>query len=265
MSELQFDSKPALQLSPRVLNLWCIEIDRWLPVVERLAQYLSPEEAARSRRFLREVDRQRFVISHAAVRTILGAYLGAPPNRVELTVRVGGKPELASSPPFPPLCYNLSHSEEMAMVAVALDREVGVDIERLRPFLDIEEIVERYFAPGEQATWRELPDRERLDAFFRCWTRKEAYLKARGIGLSSGLDQVEVSFAPGETARLLRDQSLGQLSDGWQMYDVSPPGKGYMAACVVEKGIDRLTVHQWPVVPGAGGDVFFRASPKGRS
>lgn len=250
MSDMEFDLGPfPRSLSPRELHLWCVDRQHLLAAADLLAECLSPEERDRSQRFVRGIDRQRFTVTHAAVRTILGHYLGIPPGQVEMTIRPGGKPELAPLPHLPPLRYNLSHSEGLAMVAVAINREVGVDVEYVRPFRDIESIVERYFAPGERATWQALPDHERVAAFFRCWTRKEAYLKARGIGLSAGLDQVEVSCAPNEPARLLWGEGPGDLGVQWQMYDVSP-GRDYMAACVAEQGIDRLSLYQRPILRG---------------
>jgi 4'-phosphopantetheinyl transferase len=247
MSDVQFDLGLFPQLRPQELHLWCVDFDRSRATIDRLVECLSDEERQRSQRFLRDVDRQQFIVSHGAVRTILGQYLGIPPGHIEIKIGPGGKPQLANSPHFPPLHHNLSHSERLAMIAVTLDHEVGVDVERIRPSVDIESIVQRFFAPGERTRWQALPDHERLAAFFRCWTRKEAYLKARGIGLSSGLDQFEVSLAPGEPARLLRGDIPGDSPQRWQMHDVSP-AEEYMAACVVEQGIDRLSLYEWPIL-----------------
>jgi 4'-phosphopantetheinyl transferase len=130
------------------------------------------------------------------------------------------------------------------MVALTLHREVGIDVEQMRPTIDAASIVDRYFSAGERATWHSLPEHARLAAFFRCWTRKEAYLKARGIGLASGLDRFEVSFAPGEPARLLQRDPTDSDAP-WHMYDVSPGGD-YAAACVVEGPIEQLSIHDWP-------------------
>jgi 4'-phosphopantetheinyl transferase len=212
---------------------------------EELAERLSAEERRRGKRFLRPADRQRFIVSHAALRTILGQHLGIPTDRVEMKVGPQGKPALAPAPGLPPLRYNLSHSEGLAMIALVLGREVGLDVERVRPLGDAGHIVGRYFSPGEQAAWCALPDHQRLPAFFRCWTRKEAYLKARGIGLSAGLDRFQVSLGPDEPPRLLW---VGDPTDSvarWQMYDVSSEPE-YMAACVVEQGVERLSLDQWP-------------------
>jgi 4'-phosphopantetheinyl transferase len=251
---------PPPPLLPRELHVWRVELDR-PPAADVLAGRLSAEERRRAERFVREIDRRRFLVGHAALRTILGRYLDIPPHRVETVLRAGGKPELLPSQ-FSPrplgegpgvralaaLRFNLSHSEALALIAVALDCEVGVDVEHVRPIDDVESIVKRYFAPGEQAAWRALPERERLGGFFRCWTRKEAYLKARGIGLSGGLDRFEVSLAPDEPPRLLQVADPSDAAARWQMYDV-PAGQGYLAACVVEGVVEKLSLFDWECSP----------------
>lgn len=235
------------RLLPHELHVWRVDLDRPPASLECLAECLSSDERRRAERFVREIDRRRFIVSHAAVRTILGQYLGIPPERVEMAIRPGGKPELTPPPDAPPLRFNLSHSDALAMIAVVFDREVGIDVERVRPMSDMQGIVERFFAPGERAVWQTLPHDERASAFFRCWTRKEAYLKARGVGLSSGLDKFEVAFAPGEPARLLRD-NRGDFAADWHMYDLSP-NSNYFAACAVERGAENLSVFDWPLCP----------------
>ncbi|MEX2287165.1 MAG: 4'-phosphopantetheinyl transferase superfamily protein [Planctomycetaceae bacterium] len=251
---MEFDIESFPQCSSRELHVWRVDLDHPAVAIGVLGEFLSPEERQRAARFLRDTDRQRFIVGHSALRTILGRYLGVSPGRVEITDRPDGKPQLLPSPTVSPLRFNLSHSEGLALVAVALDREVGIDVERVRPLADVENIVERYFAPGERGKWQALPDHERLAAFFRCWTRKEAYLKACGTGLSLGLDRFEVSFAPGEPARLLWCGDANDTSAQWIVYDVSP-SRSYMAACVVEVGIEMVSIYDWP--------AFF-ASPRGR-
>ncbi len=231
-------------LSPREVHLWRIRLDHPPAAITHLAECLSPEEHRRAERFVRDEDRQRFIVSHAALRMILGQYLGVPPGQVEMVVAASGKPSLASSN-LPPLHFNLSHSEDLALVGVALDRQIGVDVEHWRPLVDAESIVKRYFAPGERARWQALPDHEQLPAFFRGWTRKEAYLKARGVGLSAGLDRFEVSLVPGESTRLVEGGEGNDSATRWQVYDISP-GRGCSAACAVEGEIEKASLHDWP-------------------
>lgn len=233
-------------LSRQSLHVWRVDLDRALAEIGAPAECLSAEECCRAGRLVREEDRRRFIVGHTALRTILGGYLDVPPRRVETVVRAGGKPELAPRSTATRLQFNLSHSRSLAMVALTLDREVGVDVEFVRAFDNMENLVRRYFAPGEQAAWQNLPQSERLTAFFRCWTRKEAYLKARGIGLSAGLDQFEVSLAPGEAARLLSVRDTRDSHMQWQVYDV-PAGDGHMAACVVQRDVKEMAIYDWPM------------------
>ncbi len=230
-------------LGPGELHLWRVDLDAQTTSLEVLAACLSAEERRRAERFAREADQRRFIVSHAAQRMILGRYLGISPTDVAFTCRLGGKPELATATGKLPLRFNLSHSGEMALVALTLDQEVGVDIEHVRP-IDASGIIERFFARGECDAWRALPPWEQTAAFFRCWTRKEAYLKARGVGLSSGLDRFEVSFSPNEAAQLLRADPADAATD-WRIYDVSP-NEEYLAACVVDGAVEHIAVHDWP-------------------
>lgn len=234
-------------LSPRELHLWWADTSRPSEPIDVLKQCLAPDERQRAERFVRETDRHRFVVSHAAVRMILGQYLGIPPDRVELTIRPGGKPQLAPSGEVPSLYYSLSHSGDRALIGVTRDKEVGVDVEHIRPLIDADNIVRRYFSAGEQTIWRSLSADEQLAAFFRCWTRKEAYLKAQGIGLSAGLDQFEVSLAPGEPACLLRINDSTRSITRWRMYEISAD-MDYMAACVVDGEINRISIYDWPLL-----------------
>ena len=161
---------------------------------------LSPAERARAERFVREADRWRFVISHGALRSILGDYLGLPAAALVFGSLGSGKPFLVSAPE---VHFNLSHSAEFAVVAVART-PVGIDIEQIHPFEDESDIASRSFSTAECDALKSLTEAERLSAFFRCWTRKEAYVKARGDGLSIPLDSFSVSL----TGRLTGVTSL---------------------------------------------------------
>jgi 4'-phosphopantetheinyl transferase len=233
-------------LSPRQLHLWRICLDQPPAAATPAAECLSPDEQRRAARFVRQQDRERFATSHAALRMILGQYLGMPPSRVEIVADAGGKPRLAPAPGLPPLMFNLSHSADLALVGVALGQRIGVDVEPWRPMVDAEGIVKRYFSAGERARWQALAEHERLPAFFRGWTRKEAYLKARGVGLSAGLDRFEVSFAAGEPTRLVEGDDAPSAIR-WQVYDFS--AGDHAAACAVEGDIEQASVYDWPLMP----------------
>ncbi|MEN6405138.1 MAG: 4'-phosphopantetheinyl transferase superfamily protein [Thermoguttaceae bacterium] len=228
-------------LSPGSLHVWRIRLELPPADVERLSDRLSDDERRRAERFVRDAGRRRYTIAHGALRTILGGYLQVAPSCVSLAVRPGGKPELSPAMNAPSLRFNLSHSGELAMLAVTWGREVGIDVECVRPTVDAENIVRRFFAPGEQSAWLAANDQERLPAFFRAWTRKEAYLKARGAGLAGGLDRFEVSLTAEEPARVVRGEEPWAQ---WPLYDVSP-GDGYTAACMVEPPSDGPSIHDW--------------------
>jgi 4'-phosphopantetheinyl transferase len=191
---------------------------------------LDDEERERSTRFVRPRDRDRFVLSHAALRLFVARCLDIEPFAVRYAKGVHGKPQLA--PGLPPLEFNLSHSGELALVAIARDRALGVDVEHMRDLPDALSIAETTFSPAEQAALRSLAPAEQQPAFFRCWTRKEAVIKAAGDGLGRVLDSFDVDLAPGSTSALLRfDGRDGDLA-GWSLRDLPAPA-GYVAAGAV--------------------------------
>jgi 4'-phosphopantetheinyl transferase len=191
---------------------------------------LDDKERLRSRRFLRSADCSRFVLAHAALRLLLAGALGVEPASVRYVSGVHGKPRLA--PGLVPLEFNLSHSEGVALVAVARDRAVGVDVEHVRDMPDALNIAATHFSAAERAELRALSSADRRAGFFYCWTRKEAVIKTSGEGLSRALDSFDVDLAPGSTSALRR--YAGEHGSGTDMIvrDLpSPPG--YAAAGAV--------------------------------
>src|SRR5579863_6090040 len=185
---------------------------------------LSAEESGRAARFIFPRDRASYTVAHTALRGILARYTGEQPGAVSILTAEKGKPYL---PGHPDVRFNLSHSGSWAMAAVARGREVGVDIETIREDRSTIEIADRFFAPAEVRELMEAPPERRTRAFFACWSRKEAYIKARGEGLRIPLDSFEVSL--GERAILRKAEDR----DHWSMCAlVAPPG--YAAALVVE-------------------------------
>ena len=222
------------------VHLWWGRLDLDAERLATLYSSLDVEESQRAARFHFDLDRLFFVASHGMLRSILGGYLGADPASIEFRRGPRGKPELAGRE----LCFNLSHAGNRAVVAVARQRQVGVDVERVRPAFAWLEIVERFFSPGEVAALRALKPGEQTDAFFRCWTRKEAYLKARGDGIALGLKSFDVSLAPGEPARILGN-SLGEEETGrWQMETLEPE-PDYVGALVIERPECALRCWEW--------------------
>jgi len=197
---------------------------------------LDDEERSRSGRFVRPRDRRRFVHAHAGLRVFLGLCLEVEPATVRYETGVNGKPRLG--PGLPPLEFNLSHSEELALLAVARDRPVGVDVEHVRDLPDALSIADTHFTEAESKGLRSLPPAEQAAAFFRYWTRKEAVLKAGGEGLGRALDSFDVDGAPGSTSAVMR---AGGGTE-WLLRDLPSP-RGYEAAGAV--GVDGQARVQW--------------------
>jgi 4'-phosphopantetheinyl transferase len=172
-------------------------------------------------------DRNRFVVARGLLRRLLGSYLGAAPGALRFKYTKYGKPFLEMPRSALVLSFNLSHSDAMALIAVAWHRKVGVDVERVRPDIQYDSIAKNVFSTREYADLCGLPQEQRCAAFFAGWTRKEAYIKARGEGLSRPLDSFSVSLLPDEPALLESEDDAG-----WHIYPLTP-ADGYAAAVAV--------------------------------
>ncbi len=232
-------------------QVWCAALDGAAERRALLWPLLSADEQERARRFRFDRDRDRFTVARGLLRHLLGRYLGVDPARLRFAYNAHGKPALEDPQPDAPgkECpqFNVSHSAGLALYACAREAAVGVDLERRRPLSDMAQVAARFFSSREQALLRALPPERRLDAFYACWTRKEAYVKARGEGLSLPLDRFSVSLAPGEPARLLHveDDPRGEQVARWSLHDLAPAA-GYAAALAVEGHGRRLVCRRWP-------------------
>jgi len=235
---------PELTLSSAEVHVWRAALDPAVACVERLQLSLSADELHRAARFHFPRDRRRFIVARGVLRDILGRYLGVPSSALGFRYSAYGKPALADVAAADGLRFNVSHSNEMALFAVTQGREVGVDIEYVRAEIACEEIAEHFFSARERASLRALPAEVKHQAFFNCWTRKEAFIKAHGEGLSLPLDQFDVSLAPGEPVALLATRSDPQEVLRWSLQAVSP-GPGYAAALAVEGQGWHFTCWQW--------------------
>ena len=196
------------------IDLWRFDLDQPEAICAALAQSLSAQEQARAARFVFERDRHRYIVGRGLLRLRLGGYLDCEAAQVPIVTTRHGKPRLPGAEP--PLHFNLSHSGALAVLAVSTRFEVGVDVAELR---DIEEnLAERFFAPGECVQLRNVPPPERLAAFFRCWTRKEAFVKALGLGLSLPLDSFEVSIADESEPRLIGWRENPEVTARWRFF-----------------------------------------------
>jgi 4'-phosphopantetheinyl transferase len=218
------------------VHVWRAELDLPAWQVDGLRRYLSDDEMEKAGKFYFEKDRARYTVAHGLLRLILSRYAHKEPGELGFSLTPYGKPSLAGES----IRFNLSHSHDLALVAVTTHQEIGVDLEWIRDNLEVEQIACRFFSPREAAMLRDLPAPVRNEAFFRCWTLKEAYIKALGKGLSLPLDRFTVSFAPDAAKALLE---IDSDAEGFSHCDLAllAPGSGYMAAVAVEGDISQLS------------------------
>jgi 4'-phosphopantetheinyl transferase len=234
-----------LELSRNEVHVWLPELDPPAECLQHMAQCLSENELIRAGRFHFKRDKKRFIVRRSVLRMILGCYLNIEPNSVQFSDCLHGKPYLEETVGDSTLQFNLGNSNDIALYAFTRCREIGVDIEYLRALPDADQISERFFSANENATLHALPASQRQQAFFNCWTRKEAYIKAIGKGLSQPLDQFEVSLEPTEPASLLNVEGDPGEASRWSLSTLTPP-PGYVAALAVEGHNWRPTFLQFP-------------------
>ncbi len=222
-----------LTLEDTYVHIWSAVLDLPEARARQLAEVCSPEEHARARRFRSEQDKQRFLARRGILRTILSHYGAGAPQHHRFTSTPYGRPALELLSDQPPLDFNTSHSQALFLCAVARNLTVGVDVEYVRAMRDAEQVAARFFALGEYAAWRSLSGQDRLEGFFVCWTRKEAYIKATGEGLTRPLDSFEVSLRPEEPPRLLHDAREPQNVSRFGFHDLRPAA-GYVASLAVQ-------------------------------
>ena len=229
---------------PGTVHVWDVELERAPEDVARLERLLPDAEVRRAARQPFEARRRDLVISGAALRSILASYLGADPGAVRFSIDAGGKPRLDGTWSTMPLTFNLSHSRGRALVAVTLEREVGVDLERLRRDLPIDRLAARFFSPREIAALRSTPEELRPAAFFACWTRKEAFVKATGAGIfRQSLQSFAVSVDPGPGPVPLVIPGHDAEAGRWRLESIAA-SPGYAAAVAVE-GPFRVRRYRW--------------------
>jgi 4'-phosphopantetheinyl transferase len=214
---------------------------------------LAKDEIDRASRFHFQKDRERFVAGRGLLRMILSSYVGVPPGEIIFTYGSRGKPGLQRQEGRQPIEFNLAHSNGTAIYAITQDRPVGVDIESVKHEFPIESVAERFFSKVEVAALRSLPEDVRRTAFFKCWTRKEAFIKALGDGLSCPLADFDVSLAPGEPARLLDVRWASEEAHRWCMEDIDSVAD-YAAAIVFSGPQCRMHVSQWDSNSGNGNE-----------
>jgi 4'-phosphopantetheinyl transferase len=232
-----------VELLPAEVHLWRVGVSGSAASYATAAGALSEDERLRASRFRFEADRSRFVAAHAALRGILASYLGAAPASLAFGAGTHGKPFLHSPGHGRSLRFSLSHSGALALVAVSLEREVGVDVERVRPLSDLDGFVARYLSPREREAIARSPSTDRLRAFFETWTLKEAYLKACGDGLARELVAFDVTVGDGPS-RLLAVRDRPGDETRWALRQVEV-GDDFVAALAVEGRDWQLRRWDW--------------------
>jgi 4'-phosphopantetheinyl transferase len=233
-----------LKLGDDEVHIWRCDLDQSVSVRQCLISTLAQEERERAERFYFNKDRNHFTVARGALRSILGHYLNLNPAALRFSYGEYGKPMLVKEQGGESLRFNLSHSAGLALCGVTRGREIGIDLESIRPGLSDEAIAERFFSTGEVRALRELPRHLQDEGFFNCWTRKEAYIKAKGEGLSMPLSDFEVSLAPGQAAALLSTKRDPQEAARWLIRELFP-APGFVGAVAVEAGDWRLGCFEW--------------------
>jgi 4'-phosphopantetheinyl transferase len=225
-----------LELGPRDVHIWRTSLEIPTESAERFRRLLATDEATKADRFRFEKDRRHYSVARGTLRELLSRYLGVGSTDLRFTYSQFGKPELAF-PEAPQVKFNLAHSGDVALYAFTLIGEVGVDVEFIRPEFTGDDIARRYFSLSELTSLSRLPDDVRHRGFFNCWARKEAIIKAKGVGLSLGLDQFDVTLAPGEPVSLLRTRWNEADAARWSLRAIDV-GEQYAAAIAIES-------HDW--------------------
>jgi 4'-phosphopantetheinyl transferase len=242
--KILFDPPPEnLKLQNGEVHVFCARLDQPAPRLARLAEMLSQDERARAARFVFERDRNRFIAGRGMLREILGWLLHIEPTRLAFSYGDHGKPRLAAPVAGRFLHFNLAHSDALAVYAVSAREEVGIDIERVRPVTEAEEIAAYFFSTRELAEWRSLPAACRLEGFFHCWTRKESLLKSIGTGLGEPSPQIEVPPFPDECTHSLPTPAAPVARSGVFVHSLMPAW-GYSGA-VATGGAKAPRCWQW--------------------
>jgi 4'-phosphopantetheinyl transferase len=243
-SLIKWRSPPqTLQISHSVVHLWRVDLTQPIAPIDTLLEILSVEEQDRARRFHFEVDRQRFIVGRGTLRILLGRYLQVEPQQLQFKYGDRGKPLLAE-----PFCrsqiqFNVSHSQNLALYAIACGREVGVDVEQIRPIRDLDRLAARFFSAREYAHLQTLELEARLEPFFGYWTCKEAYVKACGVGLSLPTREIEVMLEPGQEC-FLQISGCEENAKNWSLKTLKVIDN-FIGAIVLEKNdfyIDYFSV-----------------------
>jgi 4'-phosphopantetheinyl transferase len=205
------------ELVGRAVDVWTVRLASSDLAAAHFEAALAPEELTRADRFRFPHLRRSFIVSRGSLRVLIAGYLGITPREVQFSYGARGKPAYIDPATIQ---FNLSHSGGLALFAFTAGCELGVDIEQIRPLEDMSDIASRFFCSEETAELDSLPAGQRQHAFFLCWTRKEAYIKAVGEGLAVPLDSFRVATRPGEPARLIHLAQDANAAKAWNMHNL---------------------------------------------
>jgi len=223
-------------------HIWQADLELLTPP-ESWRDILSQDERERACRFLFTRDQQRFITCRSILRVLLGNYLGRGPAELVFAYSTHSKPSVAVPPSD--IRFNLSHSGDRAVFAFVRDRELGIDVEQIRRDFETQSVAERFFSTAEREALARIPLERRHVAFFHCWTRKEAFVKAKGDGLFLPLDQFDVSLDPGQRAQLLETRPDGEERNRWSLSALEA-GPQYAGALVMEGPAIKLVNYRIP-------------------
>jgi 4'-phosphopantetheinyl transferase len=234
-------------ISSNEVHIWRLLLNETICWAEALQKNLSIDEIERAARFYFETDRRRFIIARGALRTILGHYLGKKPNAIIFETTAFGKLMIADTLKQGNIDFNVSHSDELVLYAVTLNKKIGIDVERIRDLIDVLQIANKFFSPNEIAILENTLKTEQHKIFFQFWTRKEAFVKGLGEGLSLPLEQIDVSCIHDKCLSPVTSFGKYEENSRWHVQDLFPK-EGYAAAIAVgdiESSISRwYNVHE---------------------
>jgi 4'-phosphopantetheinyl transferase len=231
-----------IEIGKDEVHIWRASLTQDPATLSELWALLAPDERRRAEKYYRAVDRDRFIVARGVLRKIISVYLSISAGALQFAYNEYGKPTIAGHQNDRNLNFNLSHSNNLVLYAFRLEGGLGIDIEYIREDFATFEIAEHFFAKDEVDALRSLPVDQRVKAFFNCWSRKESYIKALGLGVSFPLDRFTVSLAPGDAPALLKVEDDDREPDRWKMYELLP-GDGYAAAVIVEN--PQAVLRQW--------------------
>ncbi len=229
-------------LKPKDVHVWSVDFNVDPKTLERYWELLSIDEKKRVEKFRFKKDVIQFIVSRGVLRRLLGHYLNEEPTKITFQYGENGKPKLEDKYS---LQFNLSHAGKKAVMGFVHHFTIGVDVELIKPDVDLRYLATRFFSSKESNKLLRLPDAEIPQAFYNCWTRKEAFIKAKGDGLSFPLDQFEVSFIPGEETALIATHWSPEEKEKWELFSFDI-GTDYSGAVAIEGQTNRIKFFKWP-------------------